>query len=268
VKQEERVLTKSGKITIAALDHRGSLLKILGSEEEMGKWKRGMVERYKELVSGVLIDPVYGRELVDPGAKCGFLMSMEETGYRGGRQERVTELLPGWSVGQLSRLGAVGAKLLLYYDSKQSELAGKQRELARKVGEECQREGVLFLLEPLTYEKRGEEEILKMIAELRDLPVDIWKLEYPGSREGCRKVSQVVKEPWILLSAGMEYERYKEALVIACEEGAVGMAVGRAVWQEMGEYEGEERERWLSTVAVPRMKELVAIVEKYGKAVV
>lgn len=272
----EKLLTKSGKITIAALDHRGSLQKTLNpvkpemvGKEEIMEWKRGMVGRYKQMVSGILIDPIYGKELVDPGASCGWMLSMEQTGYRGGKEARVTELLPNWSVKQAKELGASGVKLLLYYDPENRELARQQKELARRVGEECEREEVIFLLEPLSYVVRGTRgaEVVKIAEELQDLAVDIWKFEDPESREACEEIGRIVKKPWVLLSAGMKYEQYKEALRIACEAGASGMAVGRAVWQEFGEYEGEERERFLGKTAVIRMRELVEIVEKYGKSV-
>src|SRR5690606_33711422 len=67
----------------------------------------------------------------------------------------------------------------------------------------------------------------------------------------------------VLLSAGMEYAKYREALRIAMESGASGFAVGRAVWQEFGDYPaGEVRERYFNTIAKLRMQELVGIVNK------
>lgn len=272
----QKLLTKSGKITIAALDHRGSLKKALhtdnpelATKEEMQEWKREMVELYGEYVSGILIDPVYGRDLVNKSKDFGWMMSMEKTGYRGGKEERVTELQPDWSVKKLRELGAVGAKLLLYLDPENKELTDKQLELARQLGEECVREGIVFLLEPLSYKIEGsrEEEVLEIARSVAKLPVKIFKFEYPGSEEGCRRMTEILPKPWVLLSAGMEYDKYKESLKIACESGASGMAVGRAVWQEFSEYEGEEREQFLSETSVSRIRELSEIVEKYGKVV-
>lgn len=276
VKDFGKLLTKSGKLTIAALDHRGSLARALHpesseqtTEAEMKEWKKRMIKRYRDMVSGILIDPVYGRELIDLRADCGWMVSLEKSGYRGGQEARVTELLPDWGVQETKKMGVGAVKLLLYYDPENVELAKKQKELAKRVGEDCKREGVVFLLEPLSYKVEGsrEEEVLKIAEELSSLPVDVWKFEYPGTRAACEELSRVVQEPWVLLSAGMDYGRYREALAVACESGAAGMAVGRAVWQEFGRYRGIERERWLDTVAVERMRELVAVVEQHGKAV-
>lgn len=276
MKKLSKLLTKSGKITIAALDHRGSLKKALNPQnpesttsEEVLKWKKEMVELYENEVSGILIDPIYGKELVDSAKECGWLLSMEKSGYRGGKEERVTELLPDWSVGQAREMGAVGVKLLLYYDPDNESLARKQWELAALLARECEREEVIFLLEPLSYQVEGsrEEEVLRIAREIARIPADIYKFEYPGSKQGCEQLSEILPKPWVLLSAGMKYEMYKKALEEACESGCSGMAVGRAVWQEFEQYQGEERERFLRETSLMRMRELAAIVEGKGKPV-
>lgn len=270
------LLTPSGKLTIAAIDHRGGLKKVMHpdnpegtSEVELRAWKKLMVELYQDRVSGLLIDPIYGEELINRNALCGWLMSLEQTGYRGGQQARVTELIPNWSVKRIKQCGAAGVKLLLYYDPDNTALAHKQKELARRIGEECEREGMVYLLEPLSYRVEGqrEREVLNIVRDLAELPVDIWKFEYPGSAWACEQITSQVKSPWVLLSAGADYENYKQQLETACQAGASGMAVGRAAWQEMGKYEGSKREEFLRNVAVERIEELGRVVEQYGKPV-
>ena len=257
-------LTNShGKITIAALDHRGSLKKSL-RDDEILSWKRRMVELYRGEVAGILIDPVYGKEIVERDSTNGWLLSMEETGYRGDKRERITTISPNWSVKQAKEMGACGVKLLLYYDPDNLELAKKQKELAESIASDCIKEEVVFLLEPLSYKIEGsrESEVLRIASDLKDVKADIFKFEYPGTREACEKITEMIKVPWVLLSAGMEYKKYKEALWVAMESGASGFAVGRAVWQEFGEYQGEDRERYLKNVALMRMRELVEVVNK------
>ena len=265
-------LTNSyGKITIAALDHRGSLKASLNpsnpesvTESEMLAWKTRMVELYRHEVSGILLDPIYGKHFVDPKSDTGWMLSMEKTGYKGGKEARVTEILPEWSVKQAKEMGACSVKLLLYYDPENIELAKQQRAIAKQISEDCRREEIVFLLEPLSYkiETDRESEVLLIAEELKDLDVDIFKFEYPGSLSACKKITAMMRVPWVLLSAGMEYSKYKIALTNAMEAGASGFAVGRAVWQEFGEYQGEERERYFRDIALMRMRELVGIVNK------
>jgi phosphoglycerate kinase len=264
-----KLLNEHGKITIAALDHRGSLKEALNpsnpdtvTESEMMEWKTRMVELYANEVAGILLDPIYGKKFVNAHSRTGWMLSMEKTGYKGGKEARVTEILPEWSVAKAKAMGACSVKLLLYYDPENTELAQQQKEVARRIAADCMREDIVFLLEPLSYkiENDRESEVLKIAEELKDLDVDIFKFEYPGSFEACQKITQMLKVPWVLLSAGMEYSKYKEALADAMKAGAAGFAVGRAVWQEFGEYHGEERERYFQNVALMRMRELVAIV--------
>lgn len=270
-----KLTDESGTITIAAIDHRGSLQSALHpenpqatSDEEIRAWKREMVELYKNEVSGLLIDPIYGQELIQTQAKCGWMLSMEKSGYRGGQQARKTELLPNWGVKQAKEAGADGVKLLLYYDPENRELAEQQLEIAQGVAEQCQREKVVFLLEPLSYRKSRDPYLVERIVdELKEIEVDVFKLEYPGDEERCRRISKMLKVPWVLLSAGAEYQQYMQQLRIACENGASGMAVGRAVWQELGIYHGVERNKFLRETALPRMRELVQIVNQKGNKV-
>jgi len=272
----QQLLLPNGKIAIAALDHRGSLKENLHPEnpeattdQEIMSWKKRMISLYKDRVSGLLVDPIFGKSLIDITIKPGWMLSMEKTGYRGGKEARVTEILEDWNVAKAKEMGACSVKLLLYYDPDNQELAKKQKEIAIKLSEECEREGMVYLLEPLTYRVEGsrEEEVLRMVDELSDVPVDIYKSEYPGTKRACEEVSKRIKSPWVLLSAGMEYSQYKVALETACQSGASGFAVGRALWQEFGQYEGEEREKYFREVASPRMDELLQIVGTYGKSV-
>jgi tagatose-1,6-bisphosphate aldolase len=272
----QQLLLANGKIAIAALDHRGSLKENLHPEnpeattnQEILTWKRRMVDLYKDRVSGLLVDPIFGKQVIDTTLRPGWMLSMEKTGYRGGKEARVTEILEDWNVAKAKEMGACSVKLLLYYDPDNTELAKRQKEIATKLSEECEREGMVYLLEPLTYRVEGsrEEEVLRMVDELANVSVDIYKSEYPGTRRACEEISKRIKSPWVLLSAGMEYSQYKEALTVACESGASGFAVGRALWQEFGQYEGEAREKYFRDVASPRMDELLQIVEKYGKKV-
>lgn len=271
-----KLANEQGKITIAALDHRGSLKQSLHpenpevtTETEMRDWKIGMVELFKNEVSGILIDPIFGREIIDHSYPCGWMLSMEKTGYRGGKEARETEILENWSVAQAKEMGACGVKLLLYYDPKNKDLAVKQKELAGKIAEESRKQGVAFLLEPLSYNAAADiaKEVLGIVNDLKDVEADIFKFEYPGSREACVEISKLITKPWVLLSAGLEYAKYQEALQIACESGASGFAVGRAVWQEFGNYQGQEREKYFQEIALPRMRELVAIVNQCGKSI-
>jgi tagatose-1,6-bisphosphate aldolase len=63
--------------------------------------------------------------------------------------------------------------------------------------------------------------------------------------------------PWVLLSAGVDFPTFQRQAEIACEAGASGVVVGRAVWAEALEIAADaEREWFLNTIAVSRMRVL------------
>jgi tagatose 1,6-diphosphate aldolase len=273
-----RILSDQGVITIAALDHRESLRRMLEPQdpdsvsfEEMEGFKRKLVRLLADEVSGLLLDPVYGKFILPRTAQKAVLFCLETSGYQGKSEARETILLENWGVKQAKEAGAAGVKLLVYYNPQVKSAAAKQRKLITQVAEACQKEAMLFLLEPMSYALKEnevkEQVVLRTVDELKDLGADVLKLEFAGNKQACEKITQLIRVPWVLLSAGMKYDNYQAALRIACEAGASGMAVGRAVWQEFANFQGEERDRFLETVAVTRMRELVKIVNQLARPV-
>ena len=71
--------------------------------------------------------------------------------------------------------------------------------------------------------------------------------------------------PWVILSAGIDFELFCQQVEIACQAGASGFLGGRAIWQEaMYIDDARERAQYLSTVAADRLKRLNEIANKYA----
>jgi tagatose-1,6-bisphosphate aldolase len=85
--------------------------------------------------------------------------------------------------------------------------------------------------------------------------------------EACLKISSVCPVPWILLSAAVDYKTYLRQVAIACQAGASGIAVGRAVWQESVELKGPQRSSFLQTTGRERLQHLAAICEEAAKPI-
>jgi tagatose-1,6-bisphosphate aldolase len=64
-----------------------------------------------------------------------------------------------------------------------------------------------------------------------------------------------------LLSASVDFETYLQQVTVACQEGASGVAVGRAVWKEATGFDSEQRDRFLRTTALPRMERVTALCD-------
>lgn len=297
----QQIASPDGIFTICAMDHRGSLQSMIDEEKPKEVGYQEMVGRKLELcstlaehASAILLDPIYG------AAQCishnvlpsstGLLVSMEATGYTGGKENRLTELLAGWSVEKIKRMGASAVKILVYYRPDLKELAGRQLDTVSMVARDCTKYDIPFLVEPKGYPvgdetsnpqefaARKEQIVIETAADITALPVDVLKAEFPAdlnyksySRdrselvELCRQLDRSSRVPWVILSAGVDFEVFCQEVEIACEAGASGYLGGRAIWQEAMDIEDErERIKYLSTVGADRLKRLNDIAGKYA----
>ncbi len=255
-----------GIFIMCAMDHRGSLQSMISPENPDSVTAAEMVERKLELcstlaklASAVLLDPIYG------AAQCiaanvlpkntGLLVSVEATGYEGGKEHRVTRILDGWSVEKIKRLGASAVKILLYYRPDITDLAKQQLEITREVAADCKKYDVPFLVEPVTYPVGNETKIHAQFAAIRpqlvvntarditSLPIDVLKSEFPVDmhfetkraelEKHCMQLNDASLTPWVILSAGVDFDTFCTQVEIACKAGASGFLGGRAIWQEV-----------------------------------
>jgi tagatose 1,6-diphosphate aldolase len=293
----QQIATKENLFIICALDHRGSLQKMMAEQYPGGVGYKDMVERKMELTeivipyaSGILLDPVYGAphaiaRSVLPGNK-GLLVSIEATGYENTPGGRVTTILDNWSVEKIKKMGASAVKMLLYYRPDMEDAAKVQMGTVKEVAADCAKYDIPFLLEPITYpvETRGTQEyfsekkaelVIKTAEQLTSLGIDVLKAEFPADikseknedrlLEKCYMLSEASQVPWVLLSAGVDYDTFKKQVQIACMAGASGFLGGRAIWQESVHMQDKkERIQYLKTVVTRRLEELADITSKYA----
>jgi tagatose-1,6-bisphosphate aldolase len=69
-----------------------------------------------------------------------------------------------------------------------------------------------------------------------------------------------------VLSAGVPFEQFSDVLKIAFDEGgASGFIAGRSIWREALPLSGTERQRFLDTVARPRLDDLVTVANQRAR---
>jgi len=83
--------------------------------------------------------------------------------------------------------------------------------------------------------------------------------------QACQEISSASITPWILLSAAVDYETFLRQVTMACNAGASGIAVGRAVWQEAVAMTGQERAEFLVNKGLQRMERLTALCYALAK---
>jgi tagatose 1,6-diphosphate aldolase len=108
--------------------------------------------------------------------------------------------------------------------------------------------------------------VVETARRLTPLGIDLLKAEFPldmaedqdetSWRQSCSDISSASQTPWILLSAAVDFETYLRQVDIACDAGASGIAVGRAVWKEAVSLSREARKDFLITTARQRLTTL------------
>ncbi len=294
----QQITNPDGIFTMCAMDHRGSLRNMINEENPGEVSYAQMVERKLELcsslakyASSVLLDPIFGAaQCISKGVlpkSTGLLVSIEASGYSGETERRLTELLSGWSVEKIKRMGASAVKILVYYRPDLKELASQQLGTVDMVAGECIKYDLPFLVEPISYPTGNEinnprdfadrkgELVIQTARDITALPIDVLKAEFPADLhyrkdkseliELCHQLDGASQVPWVILSAGVDFELFYQQVEIACQAGASGFLGGRAIWQEaMYIDDARERVHYLVTVGADRLKRLTEIASKYA----
>jgi tagatose 1,6-diphosphate aldolase len=294
----QQVANDKGILTVCAIDHRESLRRALNeknpeavSYQQMVDFKLDLVGVVAPFASAVLLDPIYGAgQAIASGllpGHTGLLVSAEKTGYSGDSTARITELLPDWNVRKVKKLDASAVKLLLYFRADLQEVASKQLGLVSKVAEQCIEEDIPLLVESVSYPTARENDnpeeffrkkpelVIEAASRLTALPIDVLKSEFPADidyeqdeaklKTYCQKLSQASRIPWVLLSAGTDFERFRREVEIACQSGASGFMAGRALWQEATQLDSrEERLNFFKRQTISRLKELTRVAEEWA----
>lgn len=293
----QQLANEKGIMAMCAVDHRGSLKRMLNGEhpesvsyQAMVDFKLDLSQSLAPYASAILLDPVYGAPQAVAAnilpKNTGLLVSLEKSGYSGEPEARITDLLPGWSIRKVKKMGATAAKLLLYYRPEASA-AEKQLETVKRLADDCLAEDIPFVVEPMSY-KVGEAEadpqnfarvkpqlVIETAKQITALPVDVLKAEFPADSEYekdegrlagfCRQLNEASQTPWVILSAGVSFELFHRQVKLACQAGASGFLAGRALWQEATQISSrQERLAFLETTVAKRLESLTELANAYG----
>jgi len=290
--------SKNNIFSILAFDHRQSFVKLFSNNDQekvnyddVVTAKLQVVQSLGLLASAVLLDPVFGASQSIASdvlsGQTGLVISLEETSYSGETTGRLTEMLKGWNLEKIKRMGADAVKLLLYYHPFSSKYAKKQEQLVKRVIERCNKLDLAFFLEPVTYSidpNNDKNSILfandrpQIIAEtayrLGALEPDVLKLEFPIAvnhnmdkdqwYRACINLTEASPCPWTVLSAGVGFDLFAEQVEVACKAGASGFIAGQSLWKDGILMSKDQRKNWLDSTAADRFEKLAKIAEQYA----
>jgi len=298
----QRISNPNGTLTMVAFDQNSSMIDLAkkglaarGEDrdptyEEIVEAKLDLVRNIAPKASGILIDAYYGAwpaiATVAVPPQKGLIVRIEKSGapknQAGGT---LGEIEPGMSVEKLKLMGVDVVKLLAQFEPTELDSAQHQFDFVTQIYEDCRKHDILMLLEPTAFPMKGEKKTDQsfldrkaetVIESARQLSrwCDVYKAEFPGTlgheseeqlRDNLHALSESSQTPWVLLSAGVDYDDYLVQVRMAMDCGATGILGGRAFWKEYFQQEGEEaRTRFAAEVAAKRVEEADAIVKAEG----
>lgn len=280
----------NGTFAMLAMDQRGSLTRAIKPDDpdsvgyrDVAELKQSVIGALSPYASAVLLDVEAGYPAcVASGAlsgQAGLLLALEKSGYEGDPTERRTALLDDWSVERTRKAGASGVKLLIYY-RPDAPNAADQEALVAEVAAQCQTWELPLFVEPLHYSldpgvkqvpnAERRRVVVETARKLVPLGIDVLKAEFPLDvaqttdqdewADACAELSEATPVPWVLLSAGVDFDTYIDQVAVACKAGASGVLCGRAIWKEAVGLRGGARRDFLQSTARPRMQQLSELV--------
>lgn len=284
----QRISDADGFIRVAAIDHPENYLALFDSDltkvtdEEVVLSKLELVAAMSAESTAVLLDPVwsFGQAVLSQvvPAGVGIISGLEHLAYSPSGFGIETVLREGWTVPVLARLGTDAAKLVVFHRAEQADVSASQHRLVERLAEECEREQLPLVVEPLWYPLEGEslddpdvrsarvEAIIGSARSFAEAGADVMKVEFPGylateddrarAADDCRRLNDAIDVPWVLLSASATYAQFRTQVAIAAGAGACGFMAGRAIWGDaVGRYDEARRAEGARTAAT-RLREL------------
>lgn len=277
-----RIASPAGVLCVLALDHRDAMrnaFRRVGVEdvsaETMAETKARIIEAVAASASGALLDHDAARRSRPDG--LGVLVPLERQGYAALDGGRLNEL--EFAAADAVAVGADGCKLLLHYRADHRATAARQHALVARAADECQRVGLPLVVEPIVYrlEDESEDAYLAAFADLvvagaetlSGSGVDMLKLQYPGDRSACERLTAAAAPlRWVLLGGGeVDAEEFAVDLEAACRAGACGFMAGRTVWGGALGLPAPEQRRWLAERARPLFERLASIAHAHAAGI-
>jgi sulfofructosephosphate aldolase len=262
-----------GTFAMVAMDQRESLRTMLADHgrpddaRAIRSFKAAVAEHLAPLASGFLIDKGY-----DAPSGPGWILAVDALTQERGGPVTDTHLDGTVDPDAAREAGAVALKLLVIW--KRDDQQTRRREMAEEFVRRCAESNLLSVLEPVAQPADGEHDfdldtaILEAAEALAPARPDLYKAQVPSRGVGdassivatCRRLSETVHGPWVVLSNGVARDDFPRAVELACRGGASGTLAGRALWTP-----ALENPEVLATTCRDRLALIADIVHQHAR---
>ncbi|SEB58462.1 sulfofructosephosphate aldolase [Paramicrobacterium humi] len=283
------IARESGALAMVAMDQRESLRTMFDAagagrpaDDVLRAFKLDVAEVLGPLASGFLIDRHYGYpEVRDAGllpASTGLILAADALTQDDGGPVEETALDEVVCAPDFDLAGVAAIKLLIIW--RRDEHRARRIELARSFINTAARRGVLSVLEPVVRSTPGElddgswdadDAIVEAAKELSPLGPSLYKVQVPLAGAGekteqaaaSERLAAAITGPWVVLSQGVERDRFLPAVEAACRAGASGFLAGRALWSDI--VGADDVPAALRQTSVPRLRALIDVVDRNAR---
>jgi sulfofructosephosphate aldolase len=281
----QSISTPDGHMLIVAADQRNGMKAAIkdapnGSEaitrDELAAVKADLVRHLANHAPAILLDPeVALPAIVDDAVldrDTALVVGLDASGFETVDGLKYTRFVPGVTPRTVRDFGGGVAKMLYYTRPDKQGADSRVAQEIRDLVAACEAEGLLLIVELLTYQLEGESDE-EYAAAFSNLVIDgaalavacgskILKLQYPGSAEASAAVTAAAQGvPWAVLSAGVDHETFIGQVATAVANGAAGAMAGRSLWKDSLSIDPQLREQLLTERALPRLRELADAVD-------
>lgn len=276
---------------VIAADQRGGMREVLAptpearkaiSDRRLGEVKVAIARNLAIHAGCILVDPLCAVPwMVDDGLlprDTALLIGLDASGFDSTPEGwRLSKLVPGVTAREVRRMGATGGKIMVYLRPDTPGADDHNIAILRQVIADFAAEDLLLVTEFLTYALPGESpEAYKAAfpglieAGSRiclDLGAHILKIPFPGTAAACANVTAMCGDvPWAVLSAGVDHATFLGQVETSMANGASGVIAGRSLWKDCIHLDDAEMAQRLTTLAVPRLRELQAVIARHRGA--
>jgi sulfofructosephosphate aldolase len=279
------ISTAAGRMLIVAADQRNGMRAVMtdapdgpGSvtAEQLADAKSDLLKHLGNHAPAILLDPeVALPRVVDDGTlsrDTALVVGMDASGFETVDGLRYTGYVEGITARGVRDLGGDVAKMLFYLRPDRQGADSRVGDEIRSLVKACEEEGLLLIVEILTYRLEDESEesyqaaFPRLVADAARIAVEcgakVLKLPYPGSADGSAAVTAAASGvPWAVLSAGVDHATFIQQVETAVANGARGAMAGRSLWKDSLAVSPETREDLLTSRALPRLRELASVVD-------
>jgi sulfofructosephosphate aldolase len=272
----------SGGFAMLAVDQREALRAMMAErfgravpDEDLTRFKVAATRVLSPYASAVLVDKQFGWDAVvgeqATDGSCALIAAADHFIAAPGEFVADATIDESLDLEELKAQGAAALKLLVIWRPDGDPAA--RIAMVRDFVGRCRRLGLVSIIEPVSRRPLAggafdaDAGILAAAAELGSLGADIYKSEVPTHGSGsddeittaCRKLTDTIDGHWVVLSSGVDAERFPATVDLACRAGASGFLAGRAVWASV--VGRNDVEASLREVSIPRLQRLGRIVD-------